>query len=167
MSFHAGAGAERIRQAARSVVGNFGVPECRQQEQQAGVGIGGAAARQRIVCGCHELGPGQARSHEVPVVPGEKLGLCPVGVVEEVVGAGVVRESAVDDVKTMLNGEWNSERRPLGPLPQSPLEVAGRVVVRAKQQLFGLLAPDTRVMVPQSEQGLVQESGLVREGPPS
>ncbi|MFJ8884543.1 hypothetical protein ACIRJR_14210 [Streptomyces sp. NPDC102402] len=100
----------------------------------------------------------------MPVIPGEEFGLAPVGVVEEVVGSGVVRDSPVDHVKTMVSRERNRERRPPGLLPESTLEVAGRLVVRAEQQFLGLLALDTRREVPQPEERLVQEPRPVRQG---
>lgn len=77
----------------------------------------------------------------MPVVAGEKLGPVPVGVVEEVVGPGVVRGGAVHHVDAVISRERDSEGRPLAPRPQPPLDVGGRVVVRAEQQFLGLLAP--------------------------
>jgi hypothetical protein len=127
------------------------------------VRICGAATGKRVVRGRDELGPGQARSHEVPVVGSEKLGAVPVRMMEEAVGTGVARESAVDHVQTVIRGERNCEGRPLGPFPQPQLEVSSCVVVRAVQQFLNLFALGTRVEVTQPEVRLLQEPSLVSE----
>jgi hypothetical protein len=130
------AGAERRRQTVDGALRDRVVAECRQEEQEAVMGVGSGPAGTGVVRGGDQFRPGQAGTREVAVVPCDQIGLVPVRVLHEVVDALLALDGAVDDVESVTCGKPEGEGRPVAAPPQPPLEapMVGPRVVRAPHQ---------------------------------
>ncbi|MFD7631773.1 hypothetical protein ACFV7Q_38195 [Streptomyces sp. NPDC059851] len=156
-------GAESCHQAVLCVVRDAVVSERGQQQQESAVWIGCAATGQPVVGGRKQLGPGQGRTHKVPVVLGQQQCPLPAGVMQEIVDTRVVLPRAVDDVDEVPGGQRDGEDGPLRPLPQLPMEHLSRLVVRTEEQLFRVLIVRARVQVAKPEERFLQQHWLVDE----
>jgi hypothetical protein len=111
---HPHAGAQGRRQTVDGPLRDRVVAECRQKEQEVGMGVGSGPAGSCAVRGRDQFRPGQAGPHEVPVVPCDQIGLVPVRVMDEVFDALLSGRVKAGQRRAPTAAAGSSDGRPTG-----------------------------------------------------